>query len=260
MIYHPLRNRLLRLLKAPTEPPDPPIGSSESVQVFRAAPNFLTYRKITWGLAFASGLVGTVVLAFSETLAGIGTEGDDHSGGGTLMLGIALFVLTLLGAVGKYFLLRLDYDMRYYVVTDRSLRIREGAVLIHEATFTFANVQNLKIHQGPLERLLGISNLEVETAGGSASKPDRGKGPGAFPGRRGHQGVFRGIHNAAEVRDQILELLKQYRDSGLGDPEDRRRAAGHRRGAPTLSPMVVDRLREVRDEMRGLAHAVQSGS
>ncbi len=255
MIYRPLRNRLLTLLKAPTGPPDPPIGSSESVQVFRAAPNFLKYRIIKWGLAFASGLVGTVVLAFYGTWFG----GDDSTSG-SLWIGIALFVLTLLGAAVKYVLVRLDYDMRYYVVTDRSLRIREGAVLIHEATFTFANVQNLKIHQGPLERLLGISNLEVETAGGSAGKTDRGKGPGAFPGMRGHQGVFRGIHNAPEVRDQILELLKQYRDSGLGDPEDRRRAAGHRRAQPALSPVVVDRLREVRDEMRGLAHAVQSGS
>ncbi len=35
---------------------------------------------------------------------------------------------TVLASVVKYYLIRIDYDMRYYVVTDRSLRIREGAL------------------------------------------------------------------------------------------------------------------------------------
>ena len=243
MIFKRIRQPLLQLLRAPTEPPDPPIGSPESVQTFRAAPNFLTYQIITWGLGFAVGLISEIVFV---VLAHTNESGAWEE----IALVYAVVGITLLLTIVKYFLIRLDYDMRYYIVTDRSLRIREGVLLIHEATFTYANVQNLKIHQGPIERLLGISNLVVETAGGAGGKSESKRGPGAFPHMHGHQGVFRGIKNPAEVRDQILALLKGYRDAGLGDPEDRRRAMLPVPSAGYSSPAAMTRLREIRDELR----------
>lgn len=243
MIFKRIKPPLLRLLRAPTEPPDPPVGSPESVQTFRAAPNFLTYQIITWGLGFAVGLISEIVFVVAQHTGASGTWTG-------VALGYAVFGFTLLLTIVKYFLIRLDYDMRYYIVTDRSLRIREGALFIHEATFTYANVQNLKIHQGPLERLLGISNLVVETAGGAGGKSEGKRGPGAFPHMHGHQGVFRGIKNPAEVRDQILALLKGYRDAGLGDPEDRSRAMLPVPSAGYSSPAALTRLREIRDELR----------
>jgi len=230
VIYEQIRDELLTLLKAPRQPPDPPAGSRESVQVFRAAPNFLRYQVIMWGVGF-----------------GVGTEWFE------LMAIYIVLVATVLGSVVKYFLIRIDYDMRYYVVTDRSLRIRQGALLIDESTFTFANVQNLKIHQGPVERLLGLSNLVVETAGGAGGGAKEGR---ENPFRRGHEGRLRGVANAREVRDQILKLLKRYRDAGLGDPEDRHRAAPFPPPAGGLSPQGLARLREVRDELRQLRAAV----
>ncbi len=243
MIYKQLKVQLLRLLKAPSQPPDPPIGSPDSVKVFRASPNFLKYQIIIWGLGLAVGLVSEAAFVFSK-------HSDQDGSWEGIVFGYGIFGITLLFAIAKYFLIRIDYDMRFYVVTDRSLRIREGALLIHEATFTFANVQNLKIHQGPLERLLGISNLIVETAGGAGSKKDSHKGPSAFPHMNGHQGVFRGIKNPEEVRDQILSLLKQFRDSGLGDPEERGRARQQQAPKMGFSPIAITRLREIRDELK----------
>lgn len=248
MIFKRIKPLLLRLLRAPTEPPEPPIGSPESVQTFRAAPNFLTYQIFTWGLGFAVSLIIEIVFV-------VRGHADEDSSWEVIVLGYAVFGITLLLTLVKYFLIRLDYDMRYYVVTDRSLRIREGALLIHEATFTYANIQNLKIHQGPVERLLGISNLVVETAGGAGGKTEGSRGPGAFPHFQGHQGVFRGIKNPAEVRDQILGLLKQYRDAGLGDPEERRKVMAVDRSQQGFSPMAVARLREIRDELREMSRA-----
>jgi membrane protein YdbS with pleckstrin-like domain len=240
VIYEQIKDGLLAVLKAPTHPPDPPAGSRESVQIFRAAPNFLTYQIAMWGLGFALGIVAELIMIAIA-----------HSREGTQWIEFAavyvVLVGTIIGAVIKYFLIRIDYDMRYYVVTDRSLRIRQGALLIDESTFTFANVQNLKIHQGPIERLLGLSNLIVETAGGAGGGGSEGRGQTPF--KRGHEGRLRGVANAREVRDQILKLLKRYRDAGLGDPEDRQRAALAARSAG-LSPQGLARLREVRDELR----------
>ena len=241
MIYEAVKGRLLPLLKAPTHPPDPPAGSHGSVQTFRAHPNFLKLRLIVWGGGFAMGILAEVLMI-------IFMHGDE---GG--LIGWLLLALTITGAIGKYFLIRIDYDMRYYVVTDRSLRIREGALLIHESTYTFANIQNLSVTQGPLERYLGLANLIVESAGGGG--PSGGDSHGKRPFGGGHEGNLRGIANAREVRDQILLLMRRYRDAGLGDPEDVARAVPHTARAG-FSPAAIERLGEVLAEVRHLGEAV----
>jgi membrane protein YdbS with pleckstrin-like domain len=246
VIYEHIKEPLLALLKAPREPPEPPAGSRDSVQIFRAAPNFLKYQVVMWGAGFAFGILAELLLlAF-----GHGREKTEWFELAALYI---VLVGTVLASVVKYFLIRIDYDMRYYVVTDRSLRIRQGALLIDESTFTFANVQNLKIHQGPIERLLGLSNLVVETAGGAGTGAKEGRGQTPF--RRGHEGRLRGVANARDVRDQILKLLKRYRDAGLGDPEDRYRTVPVAQSVGGLSPQALDRLREVRDELRHFRQA-----
>lgn len=233
MIYERIRDQLLWLLQAPLAPPDPPAGSEASVQVFRAVPAYLRLQVILWAVGFAAAICFEI---------GLGITGFLGTGAVAMIVGYGLLVATIGGLLLKYFLIRLEFDMRYYVVTDRSLRIREGALRIDESTFTFANVQNLRIQQGPLERLLGFANVIVETAGGQT-----GEGKERSPFGAGHRGVLRGIANAAEVRDQILRLLKQYRDAGLGDPEDRR---GHPGPQSLVSDEAAERLREIRDELR----------
>ncbi len=249
MIYESIRGRLFSLIKAPTQPPDPPAGSQGSIQIFRAAPNFLKIQLIIWGLGFAGAIIGELIFLGVELFL---THGDRDRTGELALAGL-LLVITVVGTIIKFFLIRIDYDMRYYVVTDRSLRIREGALLINESTYTFANIQNLKVTQGPLERLLGLSNLIVETAGGAASSGEtHGKS-------RSHEGNLRGITNAREVRDQMQVLLKKYRDAGLGDPEDRGKDVPHAAspgGRVGFSPVALQRLREVLDEVRHLGEAL----
>ena len=75
---------------------------------------------------------------------------------------------------------------------------------------TFANIQELRVTSGPLQKLLGIADLEVRSAGGGSSGP-HGSGGG------GHIGRFEGVDNANAIRDLISDRLRQYKDSGLGD-------------------------------------------
>ncbi len=227
-MYGLVRSLLLRVLSAPTEPPDAPAGSPDSVQVFRASKRLLTVRMI--GLALVMGFfILPMVPAFVVGLAGDAPAAAIGSG-------VVLFGLVGLSLM-RWFLIRLDWDMRYYIVTDHSLRIRQGALIIRESTFTFANVQNVSVHQGPIDRLVGISNVRIDTAGGGgAAQGQQGMG--------GHQGVLVGIENAPEVRDRILALLREYRDAGLGDTDDQH---------PTkaLSPKHTELLQQIRDELRG---------
>jgi hypothetical protein len=108
--------------------------------------------------------------------------------------------------------------MRWYKVTDRSLRIRTGVWNVSETTMTFDNIQNITVTQGPLERLFGISDVRVTTAGGGEAAAQKKGGHGG--GQNLHLGVFRGVDNPDEIRDLMLARLKRLRDTGLGDPTD----------------------------------------
>jgi hypothetical protein len=62
--------------------------------------------------------------------------------------------------------------------------------------------------------LLGIADVRVQSAGGG--EPEHGAGAGDSL----HTGVFHGVDNASQIRDLILERLRQFRAAGLGDPDD----------------------------------------
>jgi hypothetical protein len=134
---------------------------------------------------------------------------------GLKVIGLTLYFLQL---PLTYAVRRLDFEMRWYVVTDRSLRIRTGVWSVQESTMSFANLQQVEVSQGPLQRLLGLADVKVQSAGGS----DNAHGK---PQDDLHTGHFHGVDNAHEIRDLIQARLKRFRESGLGDPEEVRHAA-----------------------------------
>jgi len=141
--------------------------------------------------------------------------------------------------------LRLDFDKRWYVVTNRSVRVREGVISVREMTVTFANIQNISIFQGPVQRMLGIANLQVQSAGGGGSHDPQQAGSNL------HLATLRGIDNAPEVRVLIENRLRQAKDAGLGDPDDH----PSRSEAPADASELITAFREVQHESR-LLHQV----
>ncbi len=119
-----------------------------------------------------------------------------------------------------YSMVRLEFEQHWYIVTDRSLRIRTGLWQLQETTMSFANLQQVEVHQGPLQRLLGLADLRVQSAGGGGDFDAKHGGHDSL-----HRGVFHCIENANDVRDLILERLRLFRAAGLGDPDEPMHAA-----------------------------------
>jgi uncharacterized membrane protein YdbT with pleckstrin-like domain len=237
-MYTPLKRAMLAVFRAPGEAPEPPSGAHDSVRVLRASPRFLTYRMLPVGCA---GLA--LGIAFLGTLIGVLVSGEPAA----LLAPAAIVVLGAPAVLLAWFCARVDWELRYYVLTDRSVRVREGAWLVEERTITFANVQNVRVEQGPLQRLLGFSNVRVDTAGGGSSTDSPKHG-----GASAHGVVLAGIENAAEIRDLVLEHLRRRgRGAGLGDADDERRAR-----APLAAH--ADALREVAAEAAALRRAAGS--
>jgi hypothetical protein len=158
-------------------------------------------------------------------------------------------------------LLRLDWEARWYMVSDESLRIREGLFRTHERTMTVANIQNVSVRRGPLQKLLGIADVEVQTAGGGAARKS------AQRGRHGHDdlhvGRFRGIDDAEALRDRIQAAMRRHRGSGLGDPDEPIVAAPPA-FAPAFAPArasggdLAAACEELLREARGLRRAAEA--
>lgn len=212
-----------RLLRVPREP-EAPAGGHESVRVFRAAPAFYRYRLLLWGVKRVLTAIGiTLGLLFFAALPHFPFKWVAEI---VEALATAGFVVSL---PFSYLMVHLDYQMRWYIVTDRSLRIREGLMSVQEKTMSFANVQNVSIRQNPIQRFFGIADVEVRTAGGgSGATRGEHKGPDL------HLGYFRGVDNAEEIRDAVLARVRLLRDSGLGDPD-----------APPAAPALTAGEREM---------------
>ena len=249
-MYNSFRNYCERLLRIPPEPEAPP-GDEGSTRVFRAAPNFYKYLLVAWALKTLAALAAVVFIEIAPGVAAI-VEGRQGERWPWLVVPLLIAVagLVIAARLISLAILRLDFEKRWYVVTDRSLRVREGVFRVSEMTITFANIQNISVSQGPLQRLLNISDLRVDTAGGGSSG-----GHGKEGSHNLHTAWFRGIDNAHEVRELIQRRLRQLRDAGLGDQDDSEKASPARAVSD-----VTAVLREVLTEATALRRAAEGKS
>jgi membrane protein YdbS with pleckstrin-like domain len=225
-VLSPLLATMRTLLRLPEEPPSLP---GPAVQVFRASPAFLRYRYVLLGLGLIPSSLGVLIASIALFM---------QKSPWPRLLGAAIIIVALFQGAIALLTPYVDYQFRHYVVSDRSLRIREGVWILRELTLSFVNVQNVTIEQGPIERLLGIANVVVQTAGGGA-KTQEGFTPT-------HAGVLRGISNAEQVRDLIrARLAEAHRSAGLGDEDD-----AHEAG---MGGAHLELLKEIRQETRQLA-------
>lgn len=273
-----LQTGLLSLLRVPPEP-EPPFGAPASVRVFRASRKLYYLRLVRWGFTQVAALAG--ILFWFGVIAATEREADRvraNPGAGSLATlpagknrvatgplrnlppgvfkwlwaGKVLGVLVYGGQLLVTFIaLRMDYQLRWYIVTDRSLRIRFGVWNVHEVTMSYANLQQVMISQGPLERLLGISNVRVESAGGGGGSSETHDGKSDTM----HSGVFTGVDNAEVIRDLIIDRLRQFRETGLGDPDERRNPA---RGNTAVPDGIEDPALAAANELLAEARALRT--
>jgi hypothetical protein len=264
-----IRVWILEVLRVPSEP-QAPAGSPGSLRVFRAGASYS--RILFWGWVGKQFLlilpfvfwIGLGVRFLPEEM----TLGSRRKGNlrkvstaqfreWLLMFEVPFIALGLLQMPFTYVLMRLRYEQHWYMVTDRSLRIREGITTVRETTLGFANIQNIAVNQNPFQRLFGLSNVEVKSAGGgSVGHQAQGQSLESW-----HTAVFRNVDNPEEIRDLILRHQRALKETGLGDPEEQRRAAAPSTTAPAapMSARHPDDLaaaRELLAETRRLREAL----
>jgi membrane protein YdbS with pleckstrin-like domain len=228
-VYRGIWGALTDLLNVPEDPPNPPPGSGE-VRSLKPSPGYLQYLKMWFwiaAVAFDVCLIsGWIVLTIFEPLIGG-------------LLSPIVWAVAIIPDIVAYIALHLRWDTTWYVITDRSVRIRRGIWVIHESTITFENIQNVEIRQGPVQRHFGIANIHIQTAGGSgASSSSSSSGTSA-----GHDhGMLEGVDHPEQLRELFMARAGLSGSAGLGDE--------HPVGPAGLSPAHLQVLEQIRDALR----------
>ena len=117
-MYSASKHLILRLFRVDPSPPEAPRGSHSSVRVMRASPKYFRYSVLALVCSavalFGVLIVVAIALAFSDEPA-------------ATLVPLALAVVFLPIFAARYFCARVDYELRYYVLTDKSVRVRGGA-------------------------------------------------------------------------------------------------------------------------------------
>ena len=228
-MYRGVWGVLTRWFRVPAHSPSLPTLPGEVLQSFRPSEGFLRYLKLKFWIVFA--LIAAVIivawLAMTAARPWIGA-----------WLTPVMFAMLLVPLILAYLAIHLRFDSTWYVLSQRSLRIRSGIWTISEATITFENIQNVTVESGPVERFFDIANVIVDTAGGGSS----GGGHGTKGATNLHRGTLAGVARAHEIRHLILSRVSHSKASGLGD-EFPAPATGW--GVEHLAA-----LREIRDALR----------
>ena len=230
-VYRGIWLGLVKWFKVPDEPPTLPTGAGEPLERFKPAEAYRRYLLLFFWIGLV--VIDLIFLALWCASFAVG-----------LWLWLALLpvfiVVAILPDIVVYVAIHLRYDTTWYVLSDRSVRIRRGIWTITETTITFENVQDVKIDQGPIQRVYGISDIVIQTAGG---------GGGGHHGEHttAHVGRIEGIADPARIRDLIMSRVRRSRSAGLGDE--------HKDAEPPAAPMTrwssghLEMLREIRSAL-----------
>jgi membrane protein YdbS with pleckstrin-like domain len=249
-MYRPFVDACEKLLRIPAAP-EPPPGDEHTTKIFHAAPNYFKYLWFIWAIKSLVLVLAVIFVLFGIAAAILFNRHHAGTGGvliSVLVIEFVIFGLMVFSRLFSLAMVRLDYEKRWYIVTDRSLRVREGIVNVQEMTVNFANIQNISISQGPIQRWLQIADLKVDTAGGGSIQPH-----GQHQLHNLHTAFFRGVNNALEIRELIQARLRHLKDSGLGDHEEVKTSI-----TSTGDSRLIEALREVHEETQKLNAALQT--
>jgi uncharacterized membrane protein YdbT with pleckstrin-like domain len=105
-------------------------------------------------------------------------------------LGFIILVIIL-----GYIYAKLQYKFYKYELTEKSFRVEQGVIWKKYVSLPYEKIQNVDIGRGITARILGLSNIQVHTAGYGAGGGEASV-PGLLPQR------------AEELREELIRRVK----------------------------------------------------
>ena len=157
----------------------------------------------------------------------------------TIVLNLVWLVPSLI--VAPIYFRSIEYSVKAETgETMPEIYVKKGFVTVTQKHVPFRTITNISSRAGPFDRLFGIGNVNIETAGFSGTK------------QTGPEEKLEGVVFYEEVRDFILNELRRFRAPYVTGTE-----VVHPEGEPVprmegLDDEILITLREIRDILRGL--------
>ncbi len=105
---------------------------------------------------------------------------------------------------------KLKYHFYFFELREDGFRKESGVILKKYVTIPYNRIQNIDIYRGVLARILGLSNIHIQTAGMSSSIGQGGAG-------RIAEGQLPGLSKeyAEKLRDELIRRTNKSKDQGL---------------------------------------------
>jgi len=136
-----------------------------------------------------------------------------------------LIIVTLPYLLFRYASLRYSFD-------DQGIHMRWGIIFRREINLTYTRIQDIHVRSGVMQRWLGLADLMVQTASGSA----------------GPEMTIEGFREHHSLRDFLYARMRGLRPGAAG--------GAHAAAGLPSSPELLTLLHDIRDELRGAAQAL----
>lgn len=175
-------------------------------------------------LLLTVGLIG--LASFLGGLALAIPIGLDAGGGAGVVIGlVVIVVLAVVCLTPAFVLMPLYYRSLRYEIHDDEVIVRGGVITHSVKHVPFRTVTNLKVTRGPLDRLLGIGAVHIQTAGMS--------------GQTGAEETLAGLTDYNDVYQQVAGALRRFRGAMAPTQAEEELAVGDEQ-------VLAGLLREVR--------------
>lgn len=116
---------------------------------------------------FLSWVVSLVLSVFSDSLGGI--------------IGLG-FVNIIIWILISYGFAKLSYKYWKYELGEDAIKIEKGVLWKKYVSIPYERIQNIDIYRGILDRLLGLSDVQIQTTGNSGQRKAGFSSEGRLPG------------------------------------------------------------------------------
>ena len=159
--------------------------------------------KVIWIFFFQFVIGGIFILFFLSMylLPMLLIDATDKGGSITFFLAIKVILPFLAYLIFCFIWAKLTYKFWLYDITQDAYKMEQGVIWKRYVSIPYERIQNIDIHRGVIARLLGLSELRIQTAG--------------FGGAQGKWGAFSegrlpGIdkEKAQQLREQLISKVK----------------------------------------------------
>lgn len=176
---------LLRFVRVALEPPAP-IANAHPRQLLQPNHRAHQLHLLKWAATQLSAFGGVVLiilaidftqwlpewLGFLEVLAQLG-DFTAYFPAQWRWVGVTLVVMSFVAQLPLTFVaVWAEWRTTWYVISDQGVQLRHGFWTIHETSLRFANIQQVTLKQGPLQRMLDLADVVLSTAGGRPNEDD----------------------------------------------------------------------------------------